>query len=285
MVLLPDTPWHSHRQFALVTHFPTNSFVEPVTSSHDSSRGHTLHVGFLAYRMAMLAVALAVWVMSMYRNPRISGVFLTIWSLTLVLLHFLFQAALLIYRHACKPLPSSLHENVRLVADGSIEKEAAEPTPLPLAEKLGWVIATVASHASLVVTIMFWVALYPALSETDKEGNGFVILTSIYLPHIVNFVLMFIDVFAAKIPFRVHHVAFSLVYFVVYSIFYVVYWASGGTVNGGPVYTIADFSKNPGLATLIMLLSILTTPFVGLFWHAMAFLRERFVTAKGPVML
>lgn len=287
MVVHPGYPWTSKHQFTFKTHLPANSFLElsstPNGSDSLSATRPRVSYVFIGYRLAMLVVALFVWITAIYKSPDFAGIYLTIWSLTLVMLHFLYQAGVLALRLGKSRGNLSLSsEDVRLVESSSADiQNTSASIQLPWPETFGWLLASVASHASLLVTLMFWTALFPNLSEDDKSTPAWTQVTSLYLPHIMNFVLMFIDGLVAKVPFRGHHFVYTLVYLLVYGAFYVSYWAADGTAkDGGPVYVIMDFGKDAGLAAGIFVGVALTSPLLGLFWHAISFLRERHITRK-----
>lgn len=285
MVCHPEHKWYSKAQFGLTTHLPAKSFHEPVTTPNKAASDLSVNLGFVIYRAIMVAAIIFVWVSAIYKNLAYSGIYLTVWSLTLILFHFIYQLGLLTYRYISKG--KTLTWDVRLLEsshdDSPIDKKSPNGTSLPLAEKLGWTLATVASHASLTVTFVYWVALYPALSDSVRnDTDKWKMATDYYMPHILNFVFMLIDSMIAKIPFRAHHSAFTAIYFIIYGAFYVIYWAVGGTdANGGPIYVILDLSAKPGLAAAVTVLTLLLTPIWGLFFHAVSYFKQRCLMKTG----
>lgn len=91
-----------------------------------------------------------------------------------------------------------------------------------------WVIYNIASTAALLVTISFY---------TFFRGAG---AMSVFT-HGVNSILVVIDTMLSSIPVRLFHVVYPALYFIVYLIFTLIYWAAGQPY----IYPMTDYTGQP----------------------------------------
>ncbi|XP_072163767.1 protein rolling stone-like [Diadema setosum] len=109
--------------------------------------------------------------------------------------------------------------------------------------QIQWCLFNITATPSLIVTVVYWLALYPFM---DEKLPVFLDVSFHLLPAIVCLV----EVFVTLIVVRFVHVVYPLSYLLVYLIFAVIYWAAGGTDPlGNPfIYPIIDFGNYPGIA-------------------------------------
>lgn len=105
--------------------------------------------------------------------------------------------------------------------------------------KLVWFFHALSTPLALVITIVYWSALY------DGEGNDY---WNVYV-HGLNSVIVFMDLMIGAKPWRAFHFYPALAYGLLYVLFSLIYYAAGGTNEDGDrfIYSILDWSK-PGLA-------------------------------------
>ena len=115
-----------------------------------------------------------------------------------------------------------------------------------LCHKVAWFFYTIASNNSFMVTVVYWSLLY----------NGFKIGAVDVSFHLLNSVFMLTEACLSAVPVRLLHVVYAELYGVLYLIFTVVYWLSGGTNTNGDnfIYPIVDYEAKPYDAVLLILL-------------------------------
>ena len=112
-------------------------------------------------------------------------------------------------------------------------QEVSRDIPLFWYHEALWVIYNIASTAALLVTIAFW---------TFFGGAGAMSLFT----HGLNSVLAIVDTMLSSVPVRLFHVAYPMLYFIVYVMFTVIYWAAGEPY----VYPMTDFTGRPVLSSV-----------------------------------
>lgn len=133
---------------------------------------------------------------------------------------------------------------VRENADSSTRIHHADYSQT-LCHKVAWFFYIIASNNSFMVTIVYWSFLY----------NGFKIGEPDVAFHLLNSVFMLTETCLSAIPVRLLHVVYAELYGVLYLIFTVVYWRSGGTNTGGDnfIYPILDYEDKP-CATAVLII-------------------------------
>ena len=148
-------------------------------------------------------------------------------------------------------------QNVRENADSSTRVYHANYSQT-LCHKVAWFFYIVASNNSLMVTIIYWSFLY----------NGFEIREADVAFHLLNSVFMLTETCLSAVPVRLLHVVYAELYGVLYVIFMVLYWLSGGTNTSGDhfIYPITDFDSRPSdAAVLIIVYGLVGLPVCQLF--------------------
>lgn len=124
-----------------------------------------------------------------------------------------------------------------------------------------WVLRNCTAVAALVVSLLFWCVLFPAIKKTSW--------TDVHC-HAVNSFLVLLDLTLTHVPYYFKHGWMPFLYLVLYLLFSVVYWAEGGTdPEGDPyIYEPLDYD-HPGAATgLVLAVVFLVVPFVHVSLYA-----------------
>ncbi|XP_062130307.1 LOW QUALITY PROTEIN: protein rolling stone-like [Drosophila sulfurigaster albostrigata] len=108
--------------------------------------------------------------------------------------------------------------------------------------KIYWASHFTTTVLALMITLVFWTALYPSMA------GGPIGLYNLWA-HAFNSVCMLIDCFVIAFPTRLMHFIYPLVIGLTYGIFSLIYYFAGGTDYGGNhfIYFILDWER-PGLA-------------------------------------
>ena len=127
---------------------------------------------------------------------------------------------------------SSADVDCEVTASADSQKVSVD-IPLFWYHKVLWVLYNIASTAAVLVSIAFW---------TFLGGEGAMSLFT----HAINSVLAVVDTMLSSVPVRLFHVAYPMLYFIVYVIFTVIYWAAGEP----PIYPMTDYTGKPVLSTV-----------------------------------
>ncbi|XP_071944783.1 protein rolling stone-like [Antedon mediterranea] len=116
--------------------------------------------------------------------------------------------------------------------------EPSEEIQLPFKYKLQWFLFYISVNFSIIVTVVYWAALYSADSDSLFIDLNVHTLTSL---------VGVVETFLSATPVRLIHVAYPLCYGSIYLFFTVIYWAAGGTDSAGNpyIYPIIDYENNP----------------------------------------
>lgn len=128
--------------------------------------------------------------------------------------------------------------------------------------KASWVIFTIASVNSLVVTITYWSSIY-----SGGEIDGLIVNTNILAS-----VLMLFEVTISNMPIRILHFIYSHVFGSIYVLFTVIYWAAKGTDKDGNhyIYESLDYQRYPGAAIFTVFFVLIVLQFMlHLFLYAL----------------
>ncbi|XP_005110223.1 uncharacterized protein LOC101863547 [Aplysia californica] len=106
--------------------------------------------------------------------------------------------------------------------------------------KLSWVLSNFITCAAPVVTIIFFVAIYPKQNKNESSVG----LQDLNV-HALNFVFVVVDHLISARPVRLLHAYLPIIYGLVYIIFSVIYWSTDH--KNHVVYEILDWNK-PGIA-------------------------------------
>ena len=130
-----------------------------------------------------------------------------------------------------------------------LEDERCIATPsLIWYEKIVWFLWVVSANAGLVVTVEYWLLVFrPPTSFMDISV------------HALNSVFILTELFTGKLPVRILHLIWVLIFSIIYAVFTVVYWAAGGVNGRGDpfIYNILDYENGkPGSIAAVLLCSI-----------------------------
>ncbi|KAL3853150.1 hypothetical protein ACJMK2_016716 [Sinanodonta woodiana] len=119
--------------------------------------------------------------------------------------------------------------------------------------KADWVMFEMSNAANFMITILFWSLIY----KGDYPTNAVIIET-----HALNSVYVILNLFFTRVPVRIYHVFHSMLFALVYVLFSVVYYASGGkNYHDQPyIYPVVDWGGNPEWAAFYSLMAL----FIGL---------------------
>ena len=132
--------------------------------------------------------------------------------------------------------------------------------------KLVWVMFTTAITGVLGTDLAFWIFLSGNLSP-EILRNPFNLQE-----HLINYILLFIDLFINDIPIRLLHCIYPMGYAIVYILFTVILWASNFT---SAVYPTLNWEINPLSSTLLSLgVIFIAVPLLHVFHFGLYHLRS-----------
>lgn len=99
--------------------------------------------------------------------------------------------------------------------------------------KISWVLFSIATVGSILVTLLFFVLLWPSYKRAGQDMN--------WQLHVMNSIIVGIELFFTAIPLRFCHVTYVLLYGIAYFIFTAIYYLA---VNRTPIYSgVIDWSE------------------------------------------
>ncbi|XP_050413486.1 protein rolling stone [Patella vulgata] len=121
---------------------------------------------------------------------------------------------------------------------------------MPWYMKLMWVLFNISATGCLVVTILFWSLLFPAINKLSATT---------FNVHAVNSINVALNLVVTRLPTRLYHFYQPMLYGLVYVVFNAVYQSLGGTnAKGQPyIYPVLDWKNKPTLAIIIGVTSVL----------------------------
>ena len=131
--------------------------------------------------------------------------------------------------------------------------------------KASWILFTIASVNSLVVTVSYWSRVYPGGEIDGLIVNEYILVA----------VFMLVEVTMSNIPIRILHFIYSHVFGSIYVLFTVIYWAAGGMDKDGNhyIYKALDYSDHPGAAIFTVFFVLIIMQFM---LHLFLFILFRF---------
>ncbi|XP_030377534.1 protein rolling stone-like [Scaptodrosophila lebanonensis] len=128
--------------------------------------------------------------------------------------------------------------------------------------KIYWISHFSTVTLALLITLVFWAALYPTMPEMGAE------LYNLWA-HAFNTICMLFDCFMVAFPTRLMHFIYPFAIGLIYGVFSLIYYLAGGEDFAGNrfIYYILDWSK-PGLAigTVCGCVVLMTLFCILIFW-------------------
>ena len=211
---------------------------------------------YLGYRLALMVYALfwLGYITSFHGNPpQAWGAYLTNWTYVMLNIYLVAHFLAALTHHAlalssrrnagragsyCCGRPSAdTHELMFVEVESDVQRSASyedipgsvSPGPThteveifsrpPWYICVVWVLFNVISTAALMVTIVFFVFLFPLLSDYPSIN-----LENLQV-HLINSVIVVVEHLVTAVPYRLLHVLWPFLYGVLYMFFSVVYWA------------------------------------------------------------
>lgn len=110
--------------------------------------------------------------------------------------------------------------------------------------KLSWFLGNIVQNFAIIVTIVYFTVLFPAMLPTvGINWNDFNM-------HAINTILILFDIMISARPVRLLHFVYPILYGLAYIIFSTIYWSQDPAHN--VLYPILDYSK-AGLASAVIL--------------------------------
>ena len=255
---------------------------------------------YLGYRFVLMVYALfwLGYITSFHGSPpQAWGAYLTNWSYIMLNLylvaHFLAASAFHLQaffrqrnasrvgRYCCSLLSPDTHAFMFMEAGSGMQSNSSYedipdseiPNPAHVEVETAshppwyicvvWVLFNVISTAALMVTIVFFLFLFPLFSDYPSID-----LENLQV-HLLNSVIIVIEHLVSAMPYRLLHVLWPFLYGVIYMIFSVVYWAGDHSRVMYP--GILDWNQAGTTVAYILLIGFVMIPFL----HSIFFLLHK----------
>lgn len=127
------------------------------------------------------------------------------------------------------------------------------PRDVTCSFKLVWVLHNIAITMTATIVAGYWTVIHDYNEELAMDLDTFLKIDS----HGINLVLLLIDFFLHKIPFRILHFIHPFLLACIYVIFHIIYWS----VTEDTIYTATDWKNAPGF-TVLSLVGFLLVIFI-----------------------
>ncbi|KAK3103309.1 hypothetical protein FSP39_018386 [Pinctada imbricata] len=229
--------------------------------------------------------------------------FLTIWSYIVLTLHMLLSTCLAIYGQTRKleqtrpqsasmssisrltdldfssshsinygskgdSLPTSNNDvKISVPATSSPHQESITVDvrqSIPCLAILSWILSDVISVFALVVTLIYWMALYPSVNTT---GASALFVYNDVNVHALNSVFILIEYFVSARPVRLLHFIYPAIYGCIYTLFALFYWLPDK--QNHVLYSVLDFNRPPVVVLTVLGLAFIGIPLLQLFYYGL----------------
>ena len=126
--------------------------------------------------------------------------------------------------------------------------------------KLSWLLFNATISFSVVVTVVYFGALYPMLAAKGYTPG----VMDINL-HAINSLMVILELLLSAFPVRLLHVVYPFIYGVTYVVFSVFFWM--GDPKNNVVYPILDWNEPATAGVVVVVLGLVVLP----LFHSMAF--------------
>jgi len=125
------------------------------------------------------------------------------------------------------------------------EVHCFDPVRLPASHRLLWVLANINCSISILISLVYWAALYDPTRHTLDFEN--------FTGHLLISVFCLLDTLVGARPWRLLHAVHPILFGGVFGLFSVIFYLAGGTnYYGDPfIYFIIDWRK-PGRSLLVI---------------------------------
>ena len=150
-------------------------------------------------------------------------------------------------------------------------KSRSEIDNLKSYHKVVWLLFTLSSTSSLIVTGLYWTVQYPGMPANATVVNV----------HTLNSVFLLVEVVISNVPVRLLHHLYAHAFMSVYALFTVIYWASGGRDSNDNrfIYSVLKYESEPATAVAYVFLAlIIELPLIHLLYFILFRLRAWIVS-------
>ena len=141
-------------------------------------------------------------------------------------------------------------------------------------EKTVWFLWVISANAGLVVTVEYWLLVFrPPTSFMDISV------------HALNSFFILTELFTGKLPVRILHWVYVMIFSIIYAVFTIIYWAAGGVNGRGDpfIYRILDYENGkPGSIAAVLLCSVfIVAPLIQFILYGLHRIRLRMDKKKN----
>ncbi|XP_014773737.1 protein rolling stone [Octopus bimaculoides] len=122
--------------------------------------------------------------------------------------------------------------------------------------KILWFLSNISYSNGVLITCGYWILLY-------SRSNGRYMYLNV-MEHALNSIYILLNIFITAKPFRIYHVWQDIIAFLIYIIFSLIYFFSGGTTtkNTRVIYFFTDWNHPSVAIPFILLLLFVGLPLV-----------------------
>jgi hypothetical protein len=138
-------------------------------------------------------------------------------------------------------------------------------------EFIHWLLFVLGIEPAVTITMLYW----PSFLVYDAATSSPSYYSLMY--HLINGLVALMDMWITRIPIRLYHVIYPVIFVSAYSLFTGLYYVGGGLdpLNNTYIYSVLDYENDPGVAAGITVgASLVIVPLFHLFLYCNYILRE-----------
>lgn len=149
--------------------------------------------------------------------------------------------------------------------------------------KICWLLYVIGATMAIIVLVGFWGFVYNPVCESPLQQNS----TTVCIPtvidvysvhfHLINAVLIILDLYFSRIPYQLFHIFYPSIYTFTFVIFSLIYFAVGGTNPDDEqpyIYEVLDYGNNTVFAAGIAVVLVIAPTAGFVFLFLLAWIRD-----------
>ena len=154
---------------------------------------------------------------------------------------------------------------------------------IPWYVKIIWGLYVVTSSLAVLISVGYWILVYnPCSSESTQNGSSgseeinrtevstgsgseescFDLDVYTLQIHLVNILIVLLDLFISRIPFQLFHFINTTSFTLPYALFTIIYWGAGGTDSDGNRYIYVALNYDESRLSILFVFGLIPAGFI-----------------------
>lgn len=239
---------------------------------------------YVAYRWLLAVYAVTYSILTVWVIHEYTLIYFTSWGLHTFTLYQLWSGTSIAVHHMRLNIPYCQKKHSikkrESISHCDLSSQPAgcwwglEYNTLKWYDIIHWILFLIAGEANGGLVFLYWLFVFD-----PRDGVTHWDITT----HLLNGLLGWIDVWITRIPVRIYHAIYAVIFSATYIVFSGFYYAAGGgniSDNGTYIYPILNYGDAPARTTgFVFAAAFIYTPVVHLFFYLNYLLREGLIRA------